>query len=152
MTAIFKADNVNNWLEIYSENFEANYRSGKQIPIYNPIPKTLLPIFIDSALIAIHCVSSQYPTQRKYLGRVIQAINTQNIFPTNTASNKSVSLYSNETILAEFINFDDSYQLLLDLKWWIEDITITIYKYIGEGSGNLNTRLTEIEKKIDQLL
>ncbi len=152
MSAIYDADNSSNWEQIYSGSFAATYPQGQQIPVYTPIPRTLLPVNIDSSLLAIYVQSTDYPNTQKYLGRVIQSIVSNGTFPTATANSKGAGLWSNETTLIEFTEYDDNYQLLLVPKYYIEQITLTVFKYIGSTNYEVENRLNIIEGKIDQLL
>lgn len=152
MTAIYDADNSSNWEQIYSGSFAATYPQGQQISVYTPIPRTLLPVNIDSSLLAIYAQSTDYPDTQKYLGRVIQSIVSNGTFPTATANSKGAGLWSNETTLIEFTEYDDNYQLLLVPKYYIEQITLTVFKYTGSANYELENRLSIIEGKIDQLM
>lgn len=152
MTAIYDIDNTTNWLQIYSDDFQATYIQGQQIPIYTPIPKTELPVNIDSSLVAIHCTSTQYPNSQKYLGSVVQAVLINQSFPTDTATANAKRIYSNQTVLAQFTEFDDTYRLVLSVRWWVEQLSITVYEYIGLENFKIENRLNIIEEKINQLL
>ena len=152
MVAQFDANNPDNWVYLYGNTFVATYVQGKQIPIYTPIPKTALNLSIDSPILAIYSESNQYPTVKKYLGNIYQSILGNNIFPSPTLTHKGRSLYSNETVFLEFTQFDDNYDLILNVNWRIEHIAITIFKYIGSITTDLENRLDIIEGKIDQLL
>lgn len=151
MTAQYDANNPDNWINIYSNSFEATYIQGKQVPIYTPIPKTNLNLNIDSPILAIYSESNQYPNSRRYVGRVYQSILGNNIFPSPTLRHKGKSIYSNETIFLEFTQFDDNYDLTLDVYWKVEQLAITIFKYVGSINTNLETKINTIENKIDQL-
>jgi hypothetical protein len=152
MTAIYDADNASNWIQVYNGSFAATYPQGQQIPVYNPIPKTELPIDIDRELVAVYCTSTQYPNSKKYLGSVYQAIVGNGAFPTAAATAKVRAIYSNSTTLIEFTQFDDIYRLILSPRWWIEQLNITVFKYTGLANFKLEERLSIIEGKIDQLL
>ena len=152
MTANYNANHPDNWEQIYTGSFEATYIQGKQIPIYTPIPKTELTLNIDSPILAIHCTSTQYPNSKRYLGNLYQTVIATGIFPTNTLSAKGKSIYSNETVFAEFTQFVDNYNLMLNVNWRVEQISLTIFKYIGERHFEVQKQLTIIETKIDQML
>lgn len=152
MPANYDADNPNNWKEIFQGNFRAETVPGKQVPVYVPIPKVLLNLSINSPLIAIYSVSATYPDTKKYLGNVYQSVIGGGSFPTTTAAGRSKSLYSNETVFAEFPRFDDSYDLTLNVHWRTEQISILIFKYVGIIQLDTEEKLTQIENKIDRLL
>ena len=152
MLAQFDANNPDNWVYLYGEIFKATYIPGKQVPIYVPIPKTALNLNIDSPILAIYSESSQYPTAKRYLGSVYQSILGNNIFPSPTLTHRGRSIYSNETVFLEFTQFDDNYDLILNVNWRVEDVAISIFKYIGNINTDLDNRLDIIEEKIDQLL
>jgi hypothetical protein len=152
MTAIYDISTDVNWLEIYNDSFQATYVQGQQVPIYTPIPKTELPVDIDTTLVAIYCTSNQYQNSQRYLGSVYQAIITNTAFPTATATGKGRGIYSNQTVLAQFTEFDDNYRLVLNPRWWIEQLTVTVWKYIGDENFDIKNQLDAIEQKINQLL
>ena len=152
MTASYDADNSDNWLQIYQTNFEANFIQGKQIPVYLPIESQELPIDIDSPLVAIYAESNQFLDIKKYLGSVIQGINSNDIFPTQTITARGRGIYSNQTTLLEFPRFDDTYRLIVNPKTYVEQLSIVVYKYTGSTYYDLENRLNIIENKIDQLL
>lgn len=151
MLAQYDANNPDNWINIYSDSFEATYPQGQNIPIYTPIPKTTLNLEIDSPILAIYAQSNQYPNGNKYLGKVYQSILGNNIFPSPTLSHKGVNIYANQTVFAEFTQFDDNYDLILDVPYKVEQISITIFKYIGDINLDLESKIETLENKIDQL-
>lgn len=152
MVAEFDVSNSANWEQIYSGSFQANYVPGKATNIYVPIPSTEIPISIDSALIAIYCTSTTYPDSKTYLGSVSQALFSNGNFPTTTAKGSSKGIYSNQTVLIEFTKFDDDYQLLLKPKYYVEQLSLTIFKYLGLPNYYVEQKLNAIETKIDQIL
>lgn len=152
MTANFDADSSSNWVEIFSDSYEATYIQGKATQVYQPIPAIEIDVDIDSPLIAIYCSSTQYDDTEKFLGTIIQQVKLPNIFPTSVASGKGESLYNNRTILAKFTEFDDTYSLLFKPKYYVEQVSIKIYKYIGSTYFVLEERLNNLESKIDQIL
>ena len=151
MTANFDADNPVNWVEIFTNSYQVSYIQGKATKVYVPIEPQELSVNIDSPLIAINCTSTQYPTQKRYLGSIVQQVQLPGLFPTTTALGKGKGIYSNQTVLAKFTEFDDSYSLLLKPKYYVEQLTITIYKYIGSAYFVLEERINTIETKIDQI-
>lgn len=152
MTAQYDADQASNWQFATSDSFAVTYRQGKQTSIYTPIPNQKISGNFSSKLLAIHCTSTDYPKEIKYLGRIVQAVNNPGNLPTSIATGHGVSLYSNQTVLADFTQFDDTYGLLLMAKYWVEQISIRVYEYIGSELYELEERLNVIEGKIDQLL
>lgn len=151
MNAQYDANNPDNWVNLYSNSFDATYPQGKQIPIYTPIPNTALNLEIDSPILAIYAESTQYPNSQKYLGKIYQSILGNNIFPSPTLTHKGVNIYANQTVFAEFTQFDDNYDLILDVQSRIENISITIFKYVGDIQNTVNTEIQELKDKIDQL-
>ncbi len=152
MTALYDAGSAANWQKIHTSSYQVTYTAGKHIPVYIPIPFQELAVNITSSLIAIHCTSSDYPSQIKYLGRVVQSVVSAGTLPTNVATGDSVSIYSNRTVLADFTKFDDVYRLLIMPKYYVEDLTINVYEYIGSAYHEVESRLDVIEGKLDQLL
>ena len=67
MTANFDADSSSNWVEIFSDSYEATYIQGKATQVYQPIPAIEIDVDIDSPLIAIYCSSTQYDDTEKPL-------------------------------------------------------------------------------------
>lgn len=151
MTALYDADSSSNWLQIYQGSFEADFIQGQQVPVYLPIPSTELPIDIDSSLLAVYCTSTQFPELKKYVGSIIQSINASGIFPTATVTGKGRGIYSNQTTLLEFPLYDDPYRLVFNPKYYIEQASLTVYKYVGSTYYVIENRLNIIESKIDQL-
>lgn len=151
MTANFDADNSNNWVEIFTNSYQVNYIQGKITKVYQPIEPQELILNIDSPLIAINCTSTQYPNQKRYLGSIAQQVNIPGFFPTISAMGGTKAIYSNQTILANFTQFDDSYNLLLKPRYYVEQLTVTIYKYIGSVHFVLEEKLNTIEAKIDEI-
>ena len=152
MTALYDADFPANWQQIHTSSYQVTYVAGKQVPIYTPIPIQELSVNITAKLLAIYCTSSDYPSQIKYLGRVIQSVVSNGTLPTNIATGDSVGIYSNRTVLADFTKFNDVYRLLIAPKYYVEDLTIHVYQYIGSEYYEIEERLNVIEGKIDQLL
>ncbi len=151
MTANFDADNSANWQEIFSASYQVSYVQGKATKVYVPIEPTELAVNLDSPLIAVNCTSTQYPTQKRYLGSIVQQVKLPGLFPTTSALGRGKGIYSNQTVLAKFTEFDDSYSLLLKPKYYVEQLTITIFKYVGSTYFVLEERLNTIETKIEQI-
>ena len=152
MTANFDADNSANWVQIFNDSYQVSYIQGKATKVYVPIPPTDLAVNIDSPLIAVHCTSTDYPHSQRYLGSIVQQVKLPGVLPTTTALGRGKGLYSNQTVLAKFTEFDDSYSLLLRPKYYVEQLTITIYKYTGSTYFVLEERLNTIDAKVEQIL
>jgi len=152
MTANFDADSSSNWVEIFSNSYEAEYVQGKATQVYLPIPATEINVDIDSPLIAVYCSSTQYDDTEKFLGTVIQQVKLPSIFPVSHASGRGEALYNNRVVLAKFTEFDDSYSLLFKPKYYVETVSIKIYKYIGSTYFVIEERLNNLESKIDQVI
>lgn len=152
MTANFDADNTSNWVQIFNNSYQINYIQGKSTKVYQPIPPTELAVNIDSPLIAVYCTSTDYPSKQVYLGSIVQQVNVPGNLPTTYALGKGKGIYSNQTVLAKFTEFDDNYSLLLRPKYYVEQLTITIYKYVGSTYFVLEERLNTVEVKVDQIL
>ena len=152
MVALYDADNSSNWQPIHVASFAVTYVQGKQVPVYVPIPTQELSFSTNAKLLAIHCTSDDFPSQIKYLGRVIQTVANPGNLPTSISTGRSVGIYSNRTVLADFTKFDDVYGLLIAPKYWVEQITIGVWEYVGSAFYEVEERLNIIEGKIDQLL
>ena len=152
MTALYDASSAANWQKIHTSSYQVTYQAGKHVPIYIPIPIQELSVNTTAKLLAIYCTSSDYPSQIKYLGRVIQSVVSDGTLPTSIATGDSVSIYSNRTVLADFTKFDDVYRLLIAPKYYVENLTIHVYEYVGSAYYQVESRLDVIEGKIDQLL
>lgn len=152
MVATFDADKSENWQQIYTNSYAATRPPGKQIPVYTPIPDQELPLGIGSRLIAIHCTSDTYPDTRKYLGRAIQIIVNPGNLPSSISTGDRLSLFSNETVMGNFPRFDDVYSLIIKPKFYVEQLTIKVFEYVGSNYYEVEERLNIIEGKIDQLL
>lgn len=152
MTALYDADRASNWQNIYTGSFVATYPQGKQIPVYTPIPIQELAFSTGRSLLAIYCTSEDYPDKRKYLGRVVQAVANPGNLPGSISTGRSISLYSNQTVLGDFTKFDDVYSLILHPKYTVEQLSISVFEYIGSEFYEVEARLNIIEGKIDQLL
>lgn len=152
MVATFDVDKSENWQQVYTNSYAADRIPGKQVPIYIPIEPQELPIVVTSRLLAIFCSSDTYPDYEKYLGRAIQTIVNPGNFPTSVSTGNAVSLYANRTVLANFPQFDDDYSLIIKPKFYVEQLTITVFEYVGSDYYEVEQRLNIIEGKIDQLL
>ena len=53
---------------------------------------------------------------------------------------------------ADFTKFDDVYRLLIAPKYYVENLTIHVYEYVGSAYYEVESRLDVIEGKIDQLM
>ena len=151
MTANFDASSSDNWTQVFTGSYEATYIPGKATKVYVPIEPTELNVNLDSPLIAIYCTSTDYPNSQKYLGSIVQQVKLPGFFPVDAALGRGRGIYSNQTVLAKFTEFDDSYSLLLRPKYYVEQLSVTIYKYVGSTYFVLEERLNTLEAKVDQV-
>lgn len=152
MVASYEINQAEEWEEIFSNTFKATFIQGKATKVYHPIPPTELPVNIDTPLIAVYCTSPQYPNSHPYLGSIAQYVNLPGSLPTTAAISKSKGIYCNRTTLIDFTQFSGSYNLLLSPKYYVEEFTVTVYKFVGAANSALNNQLNSIEQKVDQTL
>ncbi|HLO88877.1 MAG TPA: hypothetical protein VK203_28270 [Nostocaceae cyanobacterium] len=148
-------NNSQNWSLAFQESKEA-----EQITLeggYKPLPAFEVPILLDARIVVVKTFSTIPPGKKwRFAGnlRVSQQL------PLGVGGRwvelASFPLYLNRTKLVVLPAYANQYQLTLSDAYWLTNLQLTIYQFVGTISSvqieGINPDLERIERKIDQLL
>lgn len=141
-----------NWVQVYDTTLFAQAVPGRQGSFY-PIPNHEIPSAIDRRILAVGSSSTKTkPTWNLgfYLAMIIKIPGVGNA----EAASVPIRLGLN---LVRFPPLSNQYSLKARIPKWHQEMSITIWKYIGIESDILNflediqPAVTRIESKIDSL-
>ena len=157
--SVFELGNSSNWDLLYTANHKAIPTTTKRDQ-YFPIPEITIPFLIDSNILAVHVASISAKRNWHFAGILNQKIRIGLSIggsPDAVAeSSRKISL--NQIQLLTFRELTDTYAVTFKTPFWINNITLTVWEYIGAVSDtteiliqNLKADITRIETKIDAL-
>lgn len=150
--------NAANWQLAYQE-----YKEATQVtPLggYLPLPAFEIPITFDSRVLIVKTVSNIPAGKRwKWAGN----LTAFQSFPNGGVNSQKSevanhSLYLNRSKRIIYPNSISNFELVLSGAYWLRDLQLTIYEFIGEfktytesSLDNVKVDLSTIEQKIDNL-
>ncbi len=151
-------NNAKNWQLVYQEYKQARPATPKGG--YLPLPGFEVPITLSARTVIAKTVSNIPAGKRwKWAGKLRAYQNYPNGGVASQPSEVAAhSLYLNRSKLVILPNYANNYQLVLSDAFWLRDMQLSIYEFIGDFQGNktdllnqllLNTE--QIESKIDAL-
>ena len=153
MSLIYDFGNSLSWELLYSNTYTAEPVPLRELREYFPIPDTILPIIVQSPIIAIYALSTSDPGTWRYGGRIRQRVNTGIAFGgvyDGIVSERRFNL--RRVNVLQFDPLVNGYALELIIPYWLRDIGFSIWEYVGLIEDTTETQLDDIETKIDQLL
>lgn len=157
-TPILSLNNAQNWQQLYRHRFvsEAIVKQGR-ITGHIPIPPQVLPILSEHRILAIGAHSDTAKSSWFSGGWLTAIVQCGGEFLEADIAFYRVPLNSARLILMPSLS--QSYKLRFRPHPWFEDVTLTIYQYIGTESDRTEDLIRElaavdlarIEAKIDSL-
>jgi hypothetical protein len=151
---ILQLGNSSNWLKFYSQYFRVEFKTPKE---YIPLPPVTLPVQSEHRVLVAGC-TSQTAKGSWYLGGwlrpIVETGDTDFVF----AELDSIPVPLNVPRLILLPQIAGSYRLRFEVPFWHQEITLTIYQYIGPDVdstevllGSLKSQLDQIQSRVNQL-
>lgn len=158
MGQVLQLTNPNNWNQIYSQNHVAEVL-GTNPPKYKPIPEIQFPLILERHILVISASSNVTPPSWRFAGFVDQRIRTGltagGAYDGNAAQEK---IYLTRNTLIQFPRLTDDYTMTIKIPYWIEQIQLIVWEYVGsisdstdESLAALQVTANEIKGKVDAL-
>ncbi|MDF5706550.1 MAG: hypothetical protein PUP90_02420 [Nostoc sp. S4] len=156
---VLQLGNSSNWESVYTSSVNAVVSADGQS--YRPIPTITIPILLDKHIIAVSVTcSTAKPTW--YFGGFINQKIALGILVGGLPDSEAVQkrkIWLNRITLIIFPKLTETYSLSLDVPKWFQDVSFSVFKYIGTESDTtedlinqvINVDLPRIESKIDAL-
>lgn len=153
---VLQLSNAANWQDIYSREFQAQIISDKA---HIPIPEVTIPILLDRHILAIYANSmtakrswdtAGYLKQKISLGLITGGAPDAEVIHSRRIGLRRITLVT-------FPKLTTEYGLGFNAPFWLRDINLTIWKYVGAESDStedliqrVRDDLVRIEFKIDE--
>lgn len=128
--------NSNNWTLAFSIDETVNYLNPEQTR-YERLPEIIPGFLINSNVVAISASSATSPPHHRFAGLVSQLVQTAlTVGPgVDAESNSRKKIWLDRITIVEWDDLSDSYGLGFDIPYWIRNIQIDIFEYIGPVNG-----------------
>lgn len=128
--AVYELANANNWESVWHESFVGQPLGTSS---YLAIPEINVPILLDRNLVAVFATSTKNPGYWNLAGWAKQKLQ---LGITGTPSPDSVAqsarkFFLERFTLLEFSNYANSYGVAFNIPYWIDQISLYLFKYIG---------------------
>lgn len=145
--------NDNNWQQVYQDSKTVTYDA---VGGYSPLPAFEIPITFDKLIIAVRTLSAGAKYSWRFSGVLTQRMQLGGgATPLPVASLSYNRLRINRSHLLHFPNYNTDYELLFEPYYWIKNINLTIWEYVGPLTEYvleaIKNDLSQIETKIDNL-
>lgn len=150
--------NQANWLLVYEERRDAAYLDEQQ---FTPLPAFELPFLFDKPILACKAFSQGAKPTWRFAGTLTQRFQLGSggvgtTLPIAEASRRGLKL--GRTELCVFTQYTQHYELLLECPYWLDNLRLTIWEYVGPNSDSTEALLElaridlfRMESKIDSL-
>lgn len=149
---ILNLSDSSKWQSLWSGSFSALGIAGK--PGYHyPIDPILVPVLLESRIIAITATSATAKPKWWYAGKVRQIIQTGiTVGGVVDAASVNVKKLSLDKInLLIFQPLTPTYALEFEPIWWLDVIELSVWAYTGVDSDTVTQQLDRIELAIDEI-
>ena len=126
------------WVRFYSQEFQVEYITPKE---YRPLDPILLPTQVENRIIVAGCNSETAKSTWRFGGRLIPLIQTGG--PFIDAEIDHYPVFLNIPSLIVLPDLGAPYKLRFEAPPWFEQITLTIFEYVGPIADTTETLLTE---------
>lgn len=148
-----------NWQDAYSASASATYLPGSTTS-HERIPPIEVPLLFDSHVLAVYpdsTTAKDWWITAGWVSRRIQTGITIGGSP-DVRATESQKLIFREINLIIYPNITSTYSLVIDAPYWFDQLSISVWEYIGPVSYSnetliidQNIQLDRIEQKIDTL-
>ncbi|PSF33633.1 hypothetical protein C7H19_19805 [Aphanothece hegewaldii CCALA 016] len=148
----YNTGNSDNWGQVWQGTFNAPQTPApiNEIYKYYPMPPINIPLLLESELVAFYATSSDAKETWHYAGSVNQRIQTGIV--TGGGSDAVVSkkrIWLNQVSVLRYpIKYQSTYALTVNVPYWIRNITLYLWEYIGPVNDAYEEKLDLIISEI----
>lgn len=148
----YQFSNTNNWQQIASANLVAQDVRPLASRRFFPIPDYIVPVQIESPILAIYPFSAMAENNWKYAGTAYQRI-FPGISVGGTADTwlNARKFYLDQVSILQFQKVSTTYELLLRIPYWIRQISLVVWEYTGPIIDTSEQKLDLILERLPNL-
>jgi hypothetical protein len=148
---ILNLSDSSKWQSLWFGSFSALGVANKP-GYYYAIEPIIVPVLLESRIIAISATSATAKPNWFYAGKARQRIQTGIVVGgVSDAASTSIKKLSLDKInFLEFPPLAPTYALEIEPIWWLKDISLSVWIYTGVDSDTVTEQLNRIEFAIDQ--
>lgn len=152
MTTTYQFGNIRNWQTFWSGELVA--RSDVERPAFRffPIPDFEIPILAESNILAIFANIPQSDNNWYYAGTAYQKVRTgidAVLVPDSFID--SQRFYLRQTTILRFEPTIESFSIVLRIPYWIREISIQTFQYVGPRFDTVETKLDNLRTDLETL-
>lgn len=138
---------ANQWIQLFSHHFEAQYVGPKS---YIPIAGIEIPIQADHRFLAAGCVST---TARSswHLGGWLTPSFASGRGDLGDVGLGRLAVPLQGTKLLVLPQYSTAYKLRFDIPYWIDDLSLTIFQYIGTEGDSTEAILAQVQSSLAEI-
>lgn len=153
MAVTYEFSNGANWEQVWSGSFTASRPPGFSDRHYR-IPEIVVPVLLEGFVLAVYCTSSTNPGWWHSGG----LMNVK--FPTGiltggigeTQPSERYRIWLDKITSFEIPKMASSYELSFNAPYWLDQLSISVYQYIGPVNDSTESKLDALEQKLDLIL
>lgn len=146
-----------------SQNWDFVYQTSQQAVSINnqsqPIPEITIPFLLDRRIVAVHASSLTAKSTWRFAGFLNQKVQIGLLIGGQPdARMPRNKIWLNNINLIVYPQYSSTYSLSVEPPFWLRDISLSVYKYVGVESDStdnlilsIQNQLNTIESKIDGL-
>jgi hypothetical protein len=151
---VIDLSNSNNWLLVWEKLTIAQRVVIDPEKQFHPIPSINMPVQLESHIFAVLIENQKARSSWRYAGRITQLIQT-GIIGYGGSNDVEVAefrkLWLNRVSLYIFPKVTNTFSLKFDVPRWFEEISITVWEYIGLKSDSTETLINSLKQDVLRL-
>lgn len=149
----YQFSNTNNWQQIAAANLVAENVEPLALRKFYPIPDYVIPVQVESPILAIYPFSATAERNWKYAGTAYQRIFT-GIRAGGAAASwvNSRKFYLDQVSILQFEKISSTYEVVIRVPYWIRQLTFILLEYIGPVIDPKEIKLDQINQKASEIL
>lgn len=149
----YQFSNTNNWQQVATANLVAQDVGPFAARRFFPIPDYVVPVQVESPILAIYPFSAMAENNWRYAGTAYQRIFT-GIRAGGTAASwlNARKFYLDQVSILQFQQVSSTYEVVLRIPYWIRQISFVLLEYTGPVTDSKEIKLDEINRKASEIL
>ena len=147
---ILQLGNSANWLQVWTSAIVATRTPDGG---FIPMPPLQCPVRLESRIITIYTYSARAKATWQIAGVLTRKIRAGVLvgggYDVGVADLKLLRLNKNNLYIFDPLETD--YEIEISPKYWLEDLEVAVFEYIGIDTDTVSEKLNQIELKIDGL-
>jgi len=152
MTITYQISNSANWNQIWSTTRTAQSVEPSVLEKYYPIPEIVAPFQFDNPILAVYADSNSAEEHWKLAGKAQQKVLTGLVVggtPETVTAIKRIWL--KQISLLIFPRLASTYTLGFNIPYWLRDINLIVWEYVGPINDSIDQKLTAIQSDLATL-